>query len=520
MQVGCDESVVTEHRGDDELTAAELVEVLAHCKSFAAAAEYRMLMAASRIHQQREEEYQSEVAELRGESCESTSMIDLAERVARARAGTGAREAFGPDGLERAIADVGAILTITPAQARQKIIAGDGLRYRLAFTGHALACGRIDARRFEICLKRTELVSAEHIHDVDVHLAEAIFDRPPMSTTRFTVMVDAIIAEFDPGAMRRRRERAEDDRNIIVGSDRFAPGQSRVSGSLPLADAAALNARLAHMAAEVHAADPRTRAQRRADALLALAAGSTHLDCTCSECVRTPPDICAPPDTDPGAGGRAVEPGVPAIQPTFHIVVNLSTLVGLDDRPGFLDGQGVIDAETARALLFEAKRSYVAFDALSDRDAADRARRTYAPNRRLQALVRSGELCCSFPGCNNPVWTVDLDHSEPFNHEDPGRGGPTDARNLEPLCRFHHRIKTFGFWQDYQDEFQRAWFTSPTGHIFLGNAYNGRDLFGNAVPPVPEHHPARRRLTALREREVRRKNREVERWNQQNPPPF
>ncbi|MGW9263912.1 HNH endonuclease signature motif containing protein, partial [Gordonia terrae] len=212
---------------------------------------------------------------------------------------------------------------------------------------------------------------------------------------------------------------------------------------------------------------------------------------------------------------------------TFHIVVNLSTLIGLDDDPAFLDRHGIIDSDTARTLLAEARRTYIQPTPAEPETApapvapeADRSSTRYTPSKKLQALVRAGELCCTFPGCNAPVWQIDLDHTNPFDHTDPRRGGPTDARNLKPLCRFHHRIKTFTSWQDHQDEFLTAWFTTPTGHMFVGNAFNGRDLFNRLAPRRPPDHPARAELKRLRDNDFRRQQRAEKRWNDANPPPF
>lgn len=356
-------------RPDAELSAAELVEVLNHCAGLAASTAHRMMTVASLIHDEREMDYAQRRAEIHDGRLDSVEAFD--ELAARAAAGEDPYSEFGPDGLEQAIAEVGATLTVTPAEARELITAGDALRYRLSFTGHALACGRIDKRRFLIALKRTELVTdLDEMQTVDAHLAEAIFARAPMSTTRFTAMVDAIVAKWAPDAVRRRRERATDDRKVTVGPDRFNPGQSRVSGTLPIADAAAFDARLSAMAAEVHGADPRTVAQRRADALVALARSETSLACACDDCSSSaqgadeatePEDSPAAAASDveaaPAAGSRTVDTTAP--RATYHVVVNLTTLLGIDDDPAFLDGHGIIDAETARKLLAEARRTYL-----------------------------------------------------------------------------------------------------------------------------------------------------------------
>ncbi|SDU52467.1 protein of unknown function [Gordonia westfalica] len=517
-------------RPDTELSATELAEVLNHCAGLAASTAHRMMTVASLIHDQREMDYAERRAEVHSGQLDSLEAFD--ELAARAAAGEDPYSEFGPDGLEQAIAEVGATLTVTPAEARELITAGDALRYRLSFTGHALACGRIDKRRFLIALKRTELVTdPDEMQTVDAHLAEAIFARAPMSTTRFTAMVDEIVAKWAPDAVRRRRERATNDRKVTVGPDRFNPGQSRVSGSLPIADAAAFDARLSAMAAEVHAADPRTVAQRRADALVALARGATSLDCTCDDCssCTTESRETTEPEDSPTVDSAQVDTGpMPcscadktAPRANYFVIANLSTLIGLDDDPAFLDGQGIIDAETARTLIAEARRTYLHPAAPTDSSTTEAlSALRYTPSKKLQALVRAGELCCTFPGCNAPVWQIDLDHTKPFDHQHPERGGRTLERNLKPLCRFHHRIKTFTSWQDYQDEFLTAWFTTPTGHMFVGNAYNGRDLFAHLAPIRPPDHPARVRHGTLRDTKSRRALRAEQRWNEENPPPF
>ncbi|MGU3291396.1 DUF222 domain-containing protein [Williamsia sp. M5A3_1d] len=249
--------VVTQLAEDTALTAVELVEVLAHCRSVTASADYRMLQAASLIHDERAEDFLAEVAERH--SGEATSSEQFAEMNAAARAKQDPRSEFGPDGLERAMAEVGAVLNVAPSRAREFIVAGSALRHRLSFTGHALATGRLDLSQFLIAVSRTTLCSPDTIADVDAHLAQAIFARPPMSRARFTVMVDAIVADVDPEALLRRRERAEADRKVTVRPDRHAPGQSRISASLPMASAAEIEARIASMAGQPHSIDPHPR---------------------------------------------------------------------------------------------------------------------------------------------------------------------------------------------------------------------------------------------------------------------
>ena len=694
LPAGRVESVVSDRRPDADLDSHELVEVIAHCNSIIAAATHRMIVAASLVHQIMEEDYNTRVAQ--SMSGQSDTVEEFATAVVQRRTGADPLEEFGPTGFELATTDIGAVLTRTPAEARELIIAGDRARYRLEFTGGALATGRIDYRRYQIAVKRTERCTPEKMHDIDVHLAAEIENRPPMSITRFTTLVDTIITEHDRVSVREQRRRAQADRDVTIGPDRFHPGQSSLRGKLPTTDAAELKARLDAMATSVHREDPRTAPQRRHDSFLALSRGDDHLTCLCDACTITDTDTDTPindadatigdvaddaghhterdaqptPESDTtesdttdqaasqhdaadevdidadlapnphhsaehhadsvepsaddtrttadeasadeasadkasgddasageltgtdesGDAARPVppadsalpespptpapEPASPAVhpprpitpvQPTFHIVVNLSTLLNLDDHPAFCDGQGIIDADTARDLLAEATRHYVdprlwnaaadhtntygtgngngngnghdcddphhhdddpagpvhtppdaAHWSLAEAEKAAAAALNYTPSKKLQSLVRAGELCCTFPGCNAPVWLADLDHTTPFNHNNPHAGGPTTARNLKPLCRFHHRMKTFSDWRDYQDPYGRAYFLAPNGHMFLGNAFNGRDLFGRHTPKQPDDHPARVRLEHLRTAEVRRQ----QRHDDKNPPPF
>ncbi|WP_201368522.1 HNH endonuclease signature motif containing protein, partial [Mycobacterium intracellulare] len=72
------------------------------------------------------------------------------------------------------------------------------------------------------------------------------------------------------------------------------------------------------------------------------------------------------------------------------------------------------------------------------------------PPAGLERFVRCRDLTCRFPGCSRPAMICDIDHTIPFNHQDPRAGGRTVAENLKCLCRQHHRLKTFGGWRDKQ----------------------------------------------------------------------
>ncbi len=67
------------------------------------------------------------------------------------------------------------------------------------------------------------------------------------------------------------------------------------------------------------------------------------------------------------------------------------------------------------------------------------------PPARMAAMVRLRDETCVYPRCGRPSTACDLDHIEPYVPM--GEGGPpgqTRPANLAPLCRRHHRAKTFG----------------------------------------------------------------------------
>jgi hypothetical protein len=67
------------------------------------------------------------------------------------------------------------------------------------------------------------------------------------------------------------------------------------------------------------------------------------------------------------------------------------------------------------------------------------------PPARMAEAVRLRDTTCVYPRCGRPSESCDLDHIDAY--VPPETGGPpgqTSPDNLAPLCRRHHRAKTFG----------------------------------------------------------------------------
>ena len=62
----------------------------------------------------------------------------------------------------------------------------------------------------------------------------------------------------------------------------------------------------------------------------------------------------------------------------------------------------------------------------------------------MAEAVRLRDTTCVFPRCGRPAERCDLDHLDPYVPlEEGGPPGQTGVDALAPLCRRHHRAKTF-----------------------------------------------------------------------------
>lgn len=391
---------------------------------------------------------------------------------------------------EFAHVEVAGILGLTETAARRMVGLGCELRWRLHRVSAAFEAGRIDLAKAHALADVLANVSDEHLEEIEQRLLEGA-DRE--STTRLKARARRLIARLDADHARQRRERAEHERDVWVTVRDDAV--SEIGGLLPAVGGRIVADRLRAMSFDVCTHDPRSYGQRRADALVALASGHTHLDCGCGrgECnARTE------------ATGNAESD----VRIQVLVGVNAATLLGLDDAPGFLFGHGPIDADLAREIaadgtwkqvltLSDTDRARLSAAAttdsatpsaaaaaasgfgpvagigrtlpapgLSPAEATARHReRTYRPTARLAETVRVRDGACRFPNCSVPTTACDLDHTVPFDHDHPAAGGPTTEQNLACLCRKHHRLKTIGYWQVKQVGDGVLEWTDPTGHV-------------------------------------------------------
>lgn len=93
---------------------------------------------------------------------------------------------------------------------------------------------------------------------------------------------------------------------------------------------------------------------------------------------------------------------------------------------------------------------------------ADEKTEKYTPTERQRTYVQGRDGTCRFPGYDIDATKCDIDHIQPYNHENPEEGGQTETPNLHCLCRRHHNLKTAGLWNAVRDIDGVEYWTSTT----------------------------------------------------------
>lgn len=414
------------------------------------------------------------------------------------------------DNWEAVAAEVGAELGVSRGRASSQMGYGLDLVERLPKLAAVFAAGDIDFRVVAVALFHTGLITDPGVLGaVDEQLARCAPGWNALSQRRLAECVDWRVRELDPAAERVAQERQSDRQvDIRPGSG----GLAEIWGRLDAPGAAMFDRRLDQLAATVCRGDSRTRDQRRADAVGALAAGATALACDCGL------DDC------PVGDGAA-----PVGQIVIHLLAEEATVSGEGDRPALLPGYGAVPAATVRDLAARARLRPLASPQQL------RAEGGYRPSAALADFIRARDLCCRFPGCDAPAEVCDIDHTVPY-----GSGGLTHPSNLALLCRVHHLLKTFwtgaAGWGEMQfadgtirwtSPSGRGYTTKPGGAVYFPQlAVPSEELKG--VPSQPDSRTDRalmmptRRQTRAAERDARiawERGLNEARWAA-DPPPF
>lgn len=299
---------------------------------------------------------------------------------------------------------------------------------RLPQVRTALAEGRLDLARARLMCQETEHLSVPEAHLVVNGLLE---EAPGLTTGQLGARLRRRCLEVDPDAAHHRYQQALGERHL---EGRQNPdGTADLWGRhLPVERVASILSRINAQARKLRGRDGRTLDQIRADLFMDLLEG------------RHAPA---------GPGGGAVE-----------IRVDLTTLIGLDERAADLPGWGPVVADVARRVIHQRSRArweIVVTDPETGRpldSVTTRRRPTAAQARRVIARDQR----CVFVGCRVPARRSHLDHTHPYH-----QGGATREDNLAPLCEGDHLgPKHEGGWHLSQPQPGHYRWISPRGHLY------------------------------------------------------
>lgn len=318
----------------------------------------------------------------------------------------------------------------------------------------ALEEGRLTARHANAVVDTVRSLDDEARHKVE----QAVLPEPEQITDPVPTMaafhrrLRRESVKADPRSAEEKATRAAEDRDVWM-----LPGQngmSYVGAPLPAEGAETVGAAVDAKAEEIKLDDdPRTKAQRRADGLVQLCAD--YLNGLRSG-VKIKNDAEAAATR---AGTQA--PRYHGLRPQIQVTVALSTLLGLDEQPGELDGYGAISADVARLLAADPSGTWrrLVTDELDH--LIDYGRTTYKPPADLAQFVIARDRTCRAPGCNRSAAKSDLHHITPWS-----RSGETNADNLIAACERHHYSVHNGKWNVAMGANGTVGWVSPSGHVY------------------------------------------------------
>lgn len=191
---------------------------------------------------------------------------------------------------------------------------------------------------------------------------------------------------------------------------------------------------------------------------------------------------CEQPDLPRLPEARAALPTQQGRPVHLTITLSLDALAQLREDPAWLEGYGALDAEYARLIAQAAKTvTLLIHDDRGLPVGASELR--YRPKQSVRDKVMTLHPRCVFLGCTMPATHCDLDHHEPFDHENPTLGGRTNVPGLFPLCRNHHNLRTHGGWNYHRNPNGTWTFISPLGLKYHRTAERIPTLALDEPPP-------------------------------------
>lgn len=308
--------------------------------------------------------------------------------------------------LDCTVEEVACVLNLATSTAAERLHVACELDGHYPATLRLLERGDISYRQAAIMVEACEILDPGVAAMVE---AEMLPKLPALAAGQTRKAVGREIVKADPeGAERRHEDRKRQREMVHYPQD---SGMAIWGALLPAEQAAQMD-----QAVDAHAATftdtCRTLEQKRVDALFDLVVNGA------------------------GAGATSGSRQAAVVQ----VTVPLDILIGNEDGPADLKSYGPISASQAREIAFAEGtiwRRLIVEPKTGLLVKTDPT--TYKPTAEAERHVIARDGYCVFPVCQMPAHRCDLDHRDPYNHEDPEAGGATTPENLHPLCRRHHR---------------------------------------------------------------------------------
>ena len=302
------------------------------------------------------------------------------------------------------------------------------IRTSLPATWAVWSAGEIDAYTASRILDAAErLTDPETLAGFDVEAAERAGEK---TAPQLSAWLARRVARLEPDQGAARHARAVGQRRVGVQLD--LDGMGTLWATTTALDLSAIDLELTRLARALGADDPRSIEQRRVDLLVDRLLGRSTTD-----------------EQHASSGG----PG-----PVVAVTVPVQSLLGLDDTPGEVSGNGApVPASLAREVL--ARPGTLVYRLLTDPagQLLDVTQLGRFPTAKLGFAVDIRDRTCVFPSCHRAAVLCDADHTIPHP------AGPTSYANLGCLCRRHHRLKTLGLAKLKHVEPGVFEWTMPTG---------------------------------------------------------
>lgn len=397
---------------------------------------------------------------------------------------------------EFAVTELATTLQTNESGARNYLGQALECRDRLPRIWRQVLAGAVPAWKARQIAKLTLPLNAAAAHFVDLSLHQVA---GRIGIVRITRAVEAAVLRYDPELASDRAEKAAERRGVWVGPDcgtvedgEGRSGLTRVDALVDTPDAEAFELAVADVAAALGAlGDDDPLPVRRAKAVGILADPQHALDVAAA--------AQADPAVDPETGAARRRPRrrgpVAGRSLVIDLHLHLTPAGSCDPTHGAHAGTGAgpehhpsdgVPACPVGPVVRDGDLGPVA------RAAVERWLTQLAPGARIRVRpvldladdmavdahevpqgiadqVDERDLVCQFPWCGRPARSssTDRDHIEPYlPPEDSGPPGQTSAKRLARLCRYHHRVKTYGGWRYRREPSGALTWVSPHRQVY------------------------------------------------------